>query len=198
MKQVIFFFAALASVFVVCILAFMFSIWSEGKQSELNDKYTEVMNVCRGETVASSAVYDPTASKNLAIAVEIDSRDNLDAYTSAIPDGMLAQGSSETALVLCLGSEEKVMIESCPYYSVGDDSEETKNVIERYRYEREASLIVAQTGEVLVEELLYGATPAECGEEESFKRRQKTVERKGNSISDVALQSWVQQAITSS
>ncbi len=180
---------------LVCVGLFVLGSFVAKEQAELDKDFAEIMNVCRGQSVPSAAAYTQGGGRNLLIAVEPNTSGDLTINTYAIPEDILATKANEVTLVLCLGREREVLIESCPYHNVKDEDEKTDNVIERYAYERDLKLIVAQTGEVLAEEVLRGAEPNECLETESFKEGETLIKRKGTSISNGNLREWVRQFI---
>jgi hypothetical protein len=183
----------LALVVLGCIGLIVLGAFVGNEQAKLNKEFAEIVNVCRGQSVSSAAAYTPKGGRNLLVAVEPDTAGDLSVYTYAIPDEMLATKANEVTLVLCLGREREVLIESCPYHKVKDQNGETDHVIERYMYERDLKLVVAQTGEVLADEKLQGSAPNECLEKESFKEGDAVVKRKGTSISNGDLREWVRQ-----
>ncbi|MBN1219232.1 MAG: hypothetical protein JXM69_09920 [Anaerolineae bacterium] len=182
---------------LICVGLVVFGTFAARQRDELDQEFADIMNVCRGQSVTSAATYNQNGGQNLLIAVESNVSGDLTIYTYAIPDDMLATTARDVALVLCLDAEREVMIESCPYYNVDDEDKETKNVIERYVYERNLKLIVAQTGEVLADETLRGDEPDECLEQESFRESQNVIKRKGDSISNGDLREWVRQFMAS-
>lgn len=176
-----------------CIGLFVLGTFVGKEQAKLDKEFAEIMNVCRGQSVSSAAAYTPGGERNLLIAVEPDTAGDLAVYTYAIPEEMLAAKATDVTLVLCMSREREVLIESCPYHNVKDQNGETDHVIERYVYERDLKLVVAQTGKVLTEETLQGAKPDECLEKESFKEGNEVVKRKGTSISNGDLREWIRQ-----
>jgi hypothetical protein len=183
----------LAMVVLGCIGLIVLGTFVGNEQAKLDKEFAKIINVCRGQSVTSAAAYTPNGGRNLLIAVEPDTAGDLSVYTYAIPDEMLATKANEVTLVLCLGREREVLIESCPYHNVSDQNQETDHVIERYAYERDLKLVVAQTGKVLAEETLQGDKPNECLEKESFKEGDTLVKRKGTSLSNGDLREWVRQ-----
>jgi hypothetical protein len=182
-----------AFVLLICVGLIVFGSFVAKEQANLDKDFAEIMNVCRGQSVPGAAAYTQSSDRNLLIAIEPNTSGDLTTNTYAIPEDRLATKADEVTLVVCLGREREVLIESCPYHDVEDKDEKTDNVIERYAYERDVKLIVAQTGEVLVEEVLRGAEPNECLETESFKESETLITRKGNSISNGDLREWVRK-----
>lgn len=182
---------------LVCVAIIGFGSVLSKERNEQDQEFADMMNVCRGQSVASAAVYE-SGGQNSLIAFETGVSGDLTTYTYAVPDDMLATTAGEVSLVLCLGEEEEVLIESCPYYSVDDEEQAIENVIERYVHERSAKLIVAQTGEVLADEVIQGEEPDECLDEEAFREGQDIIERRGSEISNGELREWVMQVLASS
>ena len=197
-SKVVIILGILGVILLICVGLVAFFSFFAGERDKLDQEFADIMNVCRGQSVPSAATYNPDGRQNLLIAIEPNVSGDLTIYTYAIPDDMLATTANDVALVLCLDDEREVMIESCPYHNVNGKDEETENVIERYIYERNVKLIVAQTGEVLVEETLQGDEPDKCLEQESFRENQKVIKRKGNSISNGDLREWVRQFLAAS
>jgi hypothetical protein len=186
----------LGALLFVCVGIFVFGSILSKEHDERDQEFADLINVCRGQSVASAAAYE-SGGRNLLIAVEPGTSGDLTTDTYAVPDDMLATTAGEVVLVLCLGEEKEVLIESCPYYNVNDENQEVENLIERYVYERSVKLIVAQTGEVLAEEVLRGEEPGECLDQEAFRESQDVIERKGSTISSGELREWVRRVLAS-
>jgi hypothetical protein len=184
-----------AFILLVCVGLFVLGSIVTRQQAELDKNFAEIIDVCRGQSAPSAAAYTPGGGRNLLMAIEPNTSGDLTTNTYAIPEDMLAAKAGEVTLVLCLGREREVLIESCPYHKVKDTDGKTDNVIERYAYERDLKLVVAQTGEVLAEEALRGPEPDKCLETQSFKEGETLIKRKGTSISNGDLREWVRQFI---
>jgi hypothetical protein len=182
---------------LVCIAMLVLGSVISKERNNQDQEFADMMNVCRGQSVASAAAYE-SGGQNSIIAFEPNVSGDLTTYTYAVPDDMLATTAGEVALVLCLGEEKEVLLESCPYYSVDDEEQAIENVIERYVRERSAKLIVAQTGEVLADDVIQGEEPDECLDEEAFREGQDVIERKGDEISSGELREWILQVLASS
>lgn len=80
-------------------------------------------------------------------------------------------------LVLCVGEEQRVVVERCPYALGGG-----RSVLERIAYTREARLVVARTGQVLGGKTVAGTPPSECTSVEAFTGAGATTEREGGHV----------------
>jgi hypothetical protein len=159
---------------------------------ELEDEFGSLLAVCEGGVADGAAAYTPGSGVHPTMGVGPGYGDSLSLEKSIIPDEAQPETLGETELVLCVGKQEKILVESCEYFSMDDEEEEeTLAVIERYAYEREVTLIEAKTGEVVAQETLKGTEPDECPEEARFSDEGETKKETGGTVSDKDVEEWV-------
>jgi ABC-type multidrug transport system fused ATPase/permease subunit len=114
---------------------------------EFDEKYWSVMqDACNGIGFEEAATYNPSASIH-KVASTIQ-------YLLLMPYEWVPDSLTNTELVLCVGDKKAILIGSCEYSPSGTFS--------RYQNQRNVSLVVVHTGEVIAQKIFYGSNPASC------------------------------------
>jgi hypothetical protein len=157
--------------------------------NKTNKEFGSLVEVCYGGSVESAAPYSNEAGIHPAMGVS--------AYTSggdmspnpyAIPKKALAKTLAETELVVCMGDEERVLIDRCTYT---DDAGNKIGILDLYGFEREVTLIEAKTGQTVAQETIQGTPPQECLDTEAFPKGDDKMERQGSKVSNDDVEEWV-------
>ena len=114
----------------------------------IRDRYV-FRTVCQGEGVPDAASYDGDPGEHPVIVFQ-DGR--------LIYHGLQPPSVESTQLVACAGPPNKYLIETCSY-SGGSD-------VKRYGYQQEVQLYIAQSGELIADETVYGSGPRSCSQYE--------------------------------
>ena len=153
----------LAALCCVGVIIFGYVYNEGGENSSPSRNIAALKDVCAGETVAETAVYDPTNSGThpAAIVQHVGGNEYIFASTGwpYHPNNV-----AEAELVVCLTDPEEVVVETCEYTLEGDAGEAT---ITRVSLVSDYRLITTNTGEV-VDEGTVKANPRECQDEETF------------------------------
>ena len=165
---------------------------SRGAQA-LEDEFGTLLDVCGGGAVAEAAAYSPGSGVHPAMGVSPGySEGSFSFERTLVPRDAWPETLAGTELVFCVQDQEKVLVETCEYFDVDDEDEETSATIERYVYEREVVLIEAKTGAVVAEEVLRGTEPDECPDEAKFSEEGEVKTESGGFVSDDDVQEWVE------
>jgi hypothetical protein len=176
-----------ALVGVVCIVIFVVAAVTT---TQTQQEFGGLLDVCRGNGLASAPAYDAAASgTHRAMGVKKSSTGAMHIYPYAVPDEAMAETQTQTELVLCIDEAKETLIERCPYGEDDEKADVTK-VVERYAFEQEVTLFAAQTGAVVASETL-SSQPDECLEEEAFRTGQETIVIKAGEISDDEIEEWL-------
>ena len=112
----------------------------------------------RGDGVEQAAAYTPGGGVHPIMLV--DASGGLHDWTHSLPSEWRPDSVGSLELAACVGSEQQTLVETCQYVSRDDPSNTYE--IRRYRYEREITLIEAQTGRTLAAVAVLGSSPASC------------------------------------
>jgi hypothetical protein len=88
-----------------------------------------------------------------------------------------------TQLVACVGDEQRIVIEVCPYN--GPD-------ITRYRYTIDVRLVAVQSGQVVASTVLVGADPRNCRQTEPYE----LVTLNGSQVQSSQLVDWLRPYVS--
>jgi uncharacterized protein YraI len=116
-----------------------------------------VVSLCAGGAAPEVAFYDGAPGIHPVLVLS----NSGGRHTWSRQMGRLGVGNAlgVTQLVACLGDEQEVVAETCPYF--GPD-------IVRYIYQIDVRLIVAQTGQQIANTTLTGNFPRECRSSEPY------------------------------
>jgi hypothetical protein len=129
---------------------------------------------CEGAGVAEAAAFAPHPGPHPAVMLHNGRQ------LHRLPPEWQARSIKETELVLCVGSLERRLIETCQYYGGSE--------VKRYRYGAEVTLVEAQTGETLATEWFWGDAPRSCGLTEERSVRSLKGEK---SINFAEVEAWL-------
>lgn len=120
---------------------------------------------CRGRAVRGAARYSPSGFSPMVIlntkggrSSLSDEGDDLDWEPMAVRFGQL---------VACLGSEQQIAIQTCPYFSFSGGAAPS---ITRYRYQRSVRVVSARAGKAVLDIVMRGSTPDRCPSIASFSQ----------------------------
>lgn len=126
---------------------------SSGPDPEILDALAPV---CEGGAVAEAALY--TGGEGLHPVVLLDGSGDSHRWTGQVPSEWWPESVGTTELVVCVGEEQEVLIETCPY--IGGPP------IDRYQYVIHVELVAAQTGEMIAADDISGDAPRQCRQSE--------------------------------
>jgi len=129
---------------------------------------------CEGTGVAEAAAFAPHPGPHPAVMLHNGRQ------LRRLPPEWQARSIKETELVLCVGSLERRLIETCQYYGGSE--------VKRYRYGAQVTLVEAQTGETLGTEWFWGDPPRSCGLTEERSVRSLKGEK---SINFAEVEAWL-------
>ena len=124
------------------------------------DAIAEVaFSVCSGEPLTDASKYNRYEGEyHPTIILQNDG--DVDYSTYELPVDWLAFTPEMLELVVCLGEEEKQVVQVCQYYYTGTGAAAPS--ITRYRYEQDAAIYVALTGYKMGSTTLRGSQPDAC------------------------------------
>lgn len=137
--------------------------------------------VSEGLGISQAAVYQG----NEHPVVLLDSIGNEHDWSHELPMEWLPTAVRETQLVVCVGEEREIKIETCHYD--GPD-------ITRYRYSLDVELIEAKTGNIVGLTTLEGSWPRACQQTESYY----LTRLEGSHVSFDQLREWLQGYVVTS
>jgi hypothetical protein len=179
-----------------CVGAILIGRQASQDVKAMEDEFGSLRAVCEGGSVDSAAVYAAGSGVHPTMGFELKYGDSLVLRESIIPEEARPEMLGETELVLYVGEQEEMLVESCEYFPMGENEDEEKlAIIERYAYEREVTLIEARTGEVVAQETLRGTEPDECPEEARFSDEGETKTEYGGTVSDEDVLEWVRSYV---
>ncbi len=148
-----------------------------------------LLAVCTRGHVNEAAAYSQSKGAHPTIAVS-KNNDEWSLDMSYIPRQARASSLAETELVLCVGEEEQVFVERCPYII---ERTRERVWVDRYYYRQQVSLVVAKTGQALSRKTLTGKSSGRtCRDVERFGSDDRFKQLNGDPIYSSDIQAWVQ------
>jgi len=133
--------------------------------------------VCEGGTAAEAAPY--TGGEGLHPIVLLDESGDSHRWTGEVPSEWWPESVGTTELVVCVGEEQEVLIQTCPY--IGGPP------INRYQYVIHVELVAAQTGETIAADDISGDAPRQCRQSEPVE----LVRLEGSHVAFSDVRSWL-------
>jgi hypothetical protein len=177
---------------VVCGVCSVVVAMASYSVNQEDQTYGAVSEACFGSPVPDAAAYAATSGIHPAVGMKLYGT-HYSTYNYPLPDNAVAASVSDAQVVFCLGDQEKVLLESCPYEY--DSSGTPTHVVERSQYELTIKLFEAKTGILIAEETLIGKAPRKCLDEQFFSRRNKIITIDGEEVSDADIQAWLRPYI---
>lgn len=122
------------------------------------------IGVCSGEAFEGAAEYKRYES-DIHPMIIVTSYDEISHMTDDLPVEWLAFTPEELELVVCLGGQEKEVVQVCRYYYSGTGAAAPTTT--RYRYKEEVALLAAQTGLQIGRRTFRGSNPDYCPHQKS-------------------------------
>jgi hypothetical protein len=135
--------------------------------------------VCEGLGITEAGTY----RGNEHPVVLLDSTGNGHEWSDQIPVEWLPSAVAETQLVVCVGEEREIKIETCEYM-IGPD-------IIRYRYSLDIKLREAKTGKIINATTLDGSLPRAC----EFSEPYSLTRLEGSHVSFDQVQEWLRRYV---
>ncbi|MCB2209492.1 HEAT repeat domain-containing protein [bacterium] len=115
--------------------------------------------ICEGQAFEDAAKYNRYESETHPTFV-VSSKGETHVWNNQLPADWLVFYPEQMELVLCMGAEEKKVVQICQYYYSGSGA--TAPNITRYRFEETLELFRAQSGVRLGSTTLRGDNPGYC------------------------------------
>lgn len=117
------------------------------------------ITVCSGEAYEDAAEYQRYESE-IHPTVIITSYDEISYMVDDLPVDWLAFTPEQLELVVCLGGQEKEVVQVCRYYYIGTGAAAPSTT--RYRYKEQVTIFSAQNGSQIGARTFRGANPDYC------------------------------------
>ena len=118
------------------------------------------IRVCNGEAYTGAAEYDRYGEEEVHPLVVVTSYEEISYLTDSLPVDWLPFTPGELELVVCLGGQEKEVVQVCRYYYSGTGGSAPSTT--RYRYKEEVKLMAAQTAAQIAARTFRGSNPDYC------------------------------------
>ena len=142
------------------------------------------IKVCSGEAYEGAAEYKRYESDVHPLVI-LTSYDEISYLTDDLPVDWLPFTPGELELVVCLGGQEKEVVQVCRYYYTGSGGSAPSTT--RYRYKEEVKLIAAKNGAQIGARTFRGSNPDYCPYEKSGYLGEIT----GDYISNSEIVDWL-------
>jgi HEAT repeat protein len=142
------------------------------------------IGVCSGEAFEGAAEYKRYESDIYPMII-VTSYDEISHMTDDLPVEWLAFTPEELELVVCLGGQEKEVVQVCRYYYTGTGAAAPSTT--RYRYKEEVVLLAAQTGVQIGTRTFRGSNPDNC----PYQKSGTLAEITGNYIPSSEIADWL-------
>jgi len=133
------------------------------------------------EGVLDSAVY--TSGSEFYPVIILSENGMAHSWQRSLPDEFKPLAIQSTQLVVCVGEEKELKIETCKYTPPPD--------IDRYLYQVTVKLVEARTGRTVVIKEIRGNPPRECRQSESIS----TVRLDGEQVTYGQFETWLMEYI---
>ena len=149
-----------------------------------------VSTACAGTGAPTAAVYVPGPGLHRIAGFEQNGGKWAADY-DLVPDVWKTSDAETAELVLCVGEEQRNVLERCPYSVSGGSS-----ILERVAFSREARLVVARTGQVLGGKTIDGTAPVACADFEAFTAAGSTTAREGGHVESMDFEPFLRPFAT--
>ncbi len=142
------------------------------------------LSVCRGEPYEDAAEYQRYESDFHPMVI-VTSYDEISYMTDELPVDWLAFTPEQLELVVCLGGQEKEVVQVCRYYYTGTGAAAPSTT--RYRYKETVTIFNAQTGSQIGARTFRGANPDQC----PYQKTGSLAEITGDFIKGSEIMDWL-------